>query len=50
MSANILNVDRKKANAVKNRLENVMEKKESIPVTVKNRNRKGAVNFENIGS
>jgi hypothetical protein len=50
MSANILNVGRKKANAAKNRLENVMEKKESILVIVRKSNRKGAFKFENIGS
>jgi hypothetical protein len=50
MIVNIQNADQKTENAAKNRLENVMEVKKSIPVTMKNKNRKGALNFEHIGS
>jgi hypothetical protein len=47
---NIRNVDRKTENAAKNRLRNVMGKKKSIPVIAKKKSRKGAFNFEYLGS
>jgi hypothetical protein len=50
MIVNTRNANQKKANAVKNRLEDAMGRKRNIPVIVKKRNRKRALYFENIGS
>jgi hypothetical protein len=46
MIVNTRNANQKKANAVKNRLEDAMGRKRNIPVIVKKRSRKGVFYLE----
>ncbi len=50
ITVNIRNADQETENAAKNRLKNAMGKKKNIPVIIKKRSRKGAFEFEDIGS